>query len=390
MAAAISYGLFFLPLGTKDSLRLFSGNATVVTIFGNNYIHFDYWGHLIGNLMMFVPVGIITSLLFGAIRGRRVFYEILLFNMLVTPLLVSSLWLGIGARYFSSSVPTYGFSGIVAAFAGALVVSLLVFLRRLLKFSLTYSVVAIIAFIPLSFSLTYIAVIGTLAVETSALLAIFFLVSFYMTFRTIDRDVVLKNGSQSGWAKAVLLATPYATLLIFTVFLFPEQVIVGNAEVNVFVHYFGLIIGIISSVLLSAMSKRVNPGNRPSPRPMNKVFAYLWGTSAGNQQPGLTFIRFPLLILLPGATIISVVVVLIHPASSTTIILAVFLAAVLVSLARTLIALPETRKSPVSADLPSIHLRLITWLLTAGSGAALCFLGFVLVVLRARAPSTRT
>jgi hypothetical protein len=244
--------LFFMPIGVKNPLRLFSVNATAVTIFGNNYIHFDFWNHLVPNVIAFLGVGLIMSFLLGTIGMRGLFYKVLIFNLFVTPWLASASWLLFGAKSFSPLTPAFGFSGVVAAFAGALGVSFLLLTGGVMKFRFSYGVVAAIVFVPFVFALTYTFIIGLLALEYALVAGAAFSAYFYLLYRTIDPEVKLRGGTKpSAMRKLYALSLPYLILLIFSVVMFPLQIATKSGEVNIFVHYVGLAIGIISTSLLS-------------------------------------------------------------------------------------------------------------------------------------------
>jgi len=251
LAAAIPFAVYFLPAETKDSFRLFSGNMTATSLYASNYVHFDFWGHLMGNLLVFVPVGILSAILPGRSGRRKLFYLALAFNLLVSPWLLSLLWLTMNSSTGGTPTDSYGFSGVVAASAGVLVVASLIRLRNFLKLRIFPAGIAMMALIPLTFSILYIPVVGSTFLWTSVLLAIIFLGFFYLFF-SANPDFGLKNDRHpSGLKRAYALSIPFWVLFIFTALFFPLQVRSGDTTVNATVHYMGLLIGILLTGFLS-------------------------------------------------------------------------------------------------------------------------------------------
>lgn len=242
--------LFLLPEGWKNTLILHRNSTTLWGIIGNSYVHQEI-SHILSNVVAYL---VVTMAMYGILirlEMRRTFYKVFLVDVLVLPTVISLIWVPVDKWLPNFPNDSLGFSGAVASLVGGLVLSLLIFYHVRYGFRVDYGVATSLFFLLFLFTWTYGFAIGWYGTVLYSAILILFVVYFLLYSRTGQSEIVSPSGKvMPPIARIVFLMVPEAVILLFTVFFFPTQVVIGKSEVNVEVHYIGIVVGLITAFFL--------------------------------------------------------------------------------------------------------------------------------------------
>lgn len=223
--------VFALPASLRSSLVFWYREPTLVTAYAANVVHFRL-GHLLADVVGYVLLASAGYVLAVLAERRRLFLASALTYLLVFPPVLSVLNLAVPRNGV-----TYGFSGVVAAFAGFVPLALAMYTKRRL------SAGAWIRQAPGVF-LASLVVVATVALPDSriAMGATAFVVGATALYgaSTLRRGLITTLArsvrDRRGWGDCFLLG-------IVVVFGFPfagfPQPQVSGAVVNLYVHLLG-------------------------------------------------------------------------------------------------------------------------------------------------------
>jgi len=119
----IIISIFLLPETIKDSLVLHPSNPTFISVFFSNYVHLEFWNHLLGNLIFYL---IVMILIFNIEMDKGRFRKASLLIFIALPFVNSSFVI-----FFTPFLKNaLGFSGIISAFYGYLLFSAYNFIKQ--------------------------------------------------------------------------------------------------------------------------------------------------------------------------------------------------------------------------------------------------------------------
>jgi len=174
---------------------------------------------------------------------RRLFYKLFIAGLLVSPIVISLVWIPINKFIWIGSERSFGFSGVVAAFAGMLTYAIIIFLHEKFKVNVIYAYISSMLAVGLFFDLIYI---GFQNILTTVVLLAVNLFLGYKVIKSVDQKSKLELIRKSKFP-AIVKFSPYMLYLViflFSVSLFPTDIVYQNTIVNFFVHYAGFVIGI--------------------------------------------------------------------------------------------------------------------------------------------------
>lgn len=242
---AIQYGL---PLHLRQAATLSTTTPTFTTLITSSYVHLSS-SHFLDNLLAYLACGTLTCLLCHTL-GRPTWYH-RTFLALVTlgPLLSSILTLQL-LRFVFPTLPivTYGFSGVVAGFAGFLFVILFVLLRDTYdKWIASYSIILVVAGAVSMLLVRYVSPLPSTELGVIAVSACISLAGIGNQVRRID-FTTQSTPSLQAIILGVLILLLAVLCLVFVAALFPAIPASGGATTNVYAHASGVLVGAVLAV----------------------------------------------------------------------------------------------------------------------------------------------
>jgi membrane associated rhomboid family serine protease len=228
-----------LPDSVRGALVLNYGSPGVVQAYTTQFVHAGF-GHLAGNVVVYlVAVALVYPLVVYA-DARRTFYAAFALVLLVVPFPVSFMDLYLVGPT-AGDVPTRGFSGLASAFVGFLPVAVFVFLRENLSEEVrVYESMGL-----------FLAALGVVLLvlngptDPTALLSLSLGFLYYVpVLRRLD---VGAREEFQDWTLPKQALVVYAVLffLVSPVILFPANPAQGDTVVNLVTHFGGFFMGYI-------------------------------------------------------------------------------------------------------------------------------------------------
>lgn len=256
---AVLVAAFLLPAPLKRSFVFEYTDPSAVTAFAAAFVHFDA-AHLLVNLGAYALVVPVVFALRVAVGERTQFYATFATFVVVFPGVLSYLNLAV----LRSSI-TFGFSGVVMAFAGYLPLALADCLDTCFDVGPRSSVAPMLVFLTLGLisALSVQSVVpgnstvllGTSGLVLAALLAaLLYGVSAYEHGANFARNVRTAAGL-SGYFELCVVALLLTFALPFVAF--PTDPTVGDGAVNLYVHLLGYALGFLVTYATTELQARV-------------------------------------------------------------------------------------------------------------------------------------
>jgi len=234
------------PETLKQTLAFSHERFSVYTLSTAAYVH-NGQAHLVGNIVGYLLATIYAYMLCVAVDERRWFWRTFVVFLVALPILVSLSSYVVFATWFpSASVVSRGFSGVVAGFAGFLLVALAVYVRKRYSTELG-GVVGVSAFLVLMATIDFIysgrvrLVVGGLVAAGIALQ-----VGSYVWQAEVDLEELPRRRVAQDIGAVVLV---FAVLGYIVVSMFPADIVQGGSTTNIIAHAMGFLLGISISVL---------------------------------------------------------------------------------------------------------------------------------------------
>jgi len=245
--------IYYLPSDIKELLVLRSDSLNALTFFTSHFVHEDFANHLLPNMLVYLATALLLYGFLSMLNERRLFYRLFAFNCLAMPFILSLIWIAV-CKLWSWNTRSLGFSGIASAFLGALVFAYALFLHKTLKVDTFYAYMSSILLPALIFVLTYFTPTTIIATTTILLIATFIPLG-YKTIKSVDPQAKnqFKERIKNPTTIIIVDLLPYflyLIILIFSLSLFPAQIVQGNTTVNIFIHYTGFVLGIGTAQLI--------------------------------------------------------------------------------------------------------------------------------------------
>jgi hypothetical protein len=207
-------------------------------------------------MLVYLATALLLYGFLSMLNERRLFYRLFAFNCLAMPFILSLIWIAV-CKLWSWNTRSLGFSGIASAFLGALVFAYALFLHKTLKVDTFYAYMSSILLPVIILVLTYFTYFtpATITTITIPLLTAFIPLA-YKTIKSVDPQAKnqfkerIKNPTTAIITVNLLPYFLYLIILIFSLSLFPTQIVQGNTTINILIHYAGLVLGIGTAQLI--------------------------------------------------------------------------------------------------------------------------------------------
>lgn len=240
-----------VPSSLQDQLALRPADPQWYTLLTAAYTHASF-DHLQGNLTGYLlAVGYVYWLCLY-LEHRQWFWQTTLGLLIITPFVVNSANVLLYGTYLPEiGGVARGFSGVVAAFVGFLLVSFTAAIREAHTTQLAQVV-------GVGVTLLLLLLIDTVYARTLRPI-VAGLVVFGICIQAVpilyhrDWDILVQTRSREQLLFQIARSSLIVVVLaILTLQMFPAEVVVGNSFVNIFAHGIGFTVGIaVSAVLLS-------------------------------------------------------------------------------------------------------------------------------------------
>jgi hypothetical protein len=236
--------LFHYSSLLKEILALYPQSPTILSMLASSYLHTTL-PHLMSNLGFFFLIMPFVFVFDYLSNKKMLLVNVLLFFVLLP--VVSSFLNIVVFREIGVTIPSYGFSAIVAGIFGYLAFSMLHYVRdyhgvRFDKgiFQMMWLILYInLAFISLVYGIYLLVVI----------IVFFLMLSLINTYRDYGK-VFLKMRDTTFFHRIVLFAGFLFSLIAGVQGLFPGTIVVDGTVVNIYAHYVGYIFGFVVPALV--------------------------------------------------------------------------------------------------------------------------------------------
>jgi membrane associated rhomboid family serine protease len=240
-----------VPSSLQDQLALRPADPQWYTLLTAAYTHASF-DHLQGNLIGYLlAVGYVYWLCLYLER-RQWFWQTTLGLLIITPFVVNSANVLLYGTYLPEiGGVARGFSGVVAAFVGFLLISFTAAIREAHTTQLAQVVgVGLILILLLLIDTVYAR---TLRPIVAGLVVFGICIQAVPILYHRDWDILVQTRSREQLLFQIAGSSLIVVVLaILTLQMFPAEVVVGNSFVNIFAHGIGFTVGIaVSAVLLS-------------------------------------------------------------------------------------------------------------------------------------------
>jgi hypothetical protein len=226
-----------LPESVRDALIMNYGAPSVLTMYTKHFVHAG-WGHLVGNVTVYLVAVALVYALFLYADERRKFLVGFALVVFVAPVPLSAvdIWI-VGSQV--GDLPSRGFSALASAFVGFLPVAVFVFLREEVSERLrVYESLGLFLI-----GLGVILVIYSGLTEPTTWLALVAGVLYYVhPVWKLDAEERGRFWEWNFWKRSLIM---YAALffVVSPVLLFPSNPTSGGSLVNVVTHFGGFAVG---------------------------------------------------------------------------------------------------------------------------------------------------
>jgi large-conductance mechanosensitive channel len=248
--------VFFLPNSIRETLILHRDYSNIYDIFATHFVHEEF-SHLISNVITYIIVALILYSLLLALHEKRLFYELFFANCLLIPFFISLIWTPFNKFIWVGVMRSFGFSGIVSSFVGAVIYAYVLFLHEKFKVNSLYALYSSISFVALLFGLFYITFTASTVAIISFVL-IYFVWYAYKMIKSIDQKAKMEliQKSKKPILVKILPFDLYLLIFLFSLSLFPIQFVQENTAINFLIHYEGFIMGIAVSFMIHLIDLR--------------------------------------------------------------------------------------------------------------------------------------
>lgn len=240
---------FILPTSVHEALVFDHSEFDIYTLWTAAYIHVDN-GHLFRNLFGYVASTFATGAIFFYRYRHWVLRRIFLVYLVVFPILINLtsyavFWYGFEAFGGESR----GFSGIVGALFGLLLISVIRLTYDRLGWRSAYGVAGTIIFVVI---LRMLVRAGAGTPKNIGLCVLGAIASLYLVIRLdyVRHPKSVLNLDERARLEAVLVAGSAVIITYVLPGMFPLNWVQDDHIVNIFAHFAGFVLGIISGILV--------------------------------------------------------------------------------------------------------------------------------------------
>lgn len=241
--------LMFLPSPLKSQLVLHIYDFRWWQTLTHGFVHQD-WSHFSHNLQGYFLFTILALLLAGLIKEKKRLYQLLLLLALFVPIVSSFVQMRFYPTWLPNLLTSQGGSGVVSSLLSMLPLFWVLYFSKnlniklhtvfFLNVCLTYAgLLFVIIYYPIHHKISMIAVI--------ALLFTLFIFMYKSNWKLIIQRM-MKEAKGNFITYFLLIIVPLFFLMM-PIVLFPRNILVGNSLIDFFMHYAGLILGLIIGYL---------------------------------------------------------------------------------------------------------------------------------------------
>ena len=242
--------LMFLPSGIREILQLNIKNPIWWQYLSQSFVHKN-WNHLSSNMFAYFLFSLLGLILANQCKEKKRFFRFFLFLIITLPILSSYIQIKlypILLSWLPNLKYSSGSSGIVSALAGFIPIFWAVYFNKINKkinldirtscFFLAYIALLFVYTYSKSISPTFIIVL---------FLFILLLLSLLLNFKAIFFEI--SKGSVNNILKTFLLIVAILFFIVTPIIIFPtiDKMFSGGAFVDFFMHYIGIVYGILIS-----------------------------------------------------------------------------------------------------------------------------------------------
>jgi hypothetical protein len=226
-----------LPESVREALVMNYGSPSVLTMYTTHFVHAG-WGHLAGNVLVYLVAVALVYALFLYAEARRTFFLGFALVVFVAPVPLSAmdLWT-VGSQV--GDLPSRGFSALASAFVGFLPVAVFVFLRE--EVSERLRVYESLGLFLIGLGVILIIYSGPTDPVTWVALVAGVLYYVHPVWK-LDAEERGRFWEWNFWKRSLVM---YAALffVVSPVLLFPSNPASGGSLVNVVTHFSGFAVG---------------------------------------------------------------------------------------------------------------------------------------------------
>lgn len=245
----ILFVIMLLPEVIRQNLTFSIYNPSWWQFFSHSFVHKD-WGHFLNNLRGFIIFGLILSVFANKIKEKKLLFCLILTIIISLPILSSLIEFLVYPHFLPMIKTSQGASGIVSALLGVLPIIWIFYFakKEKINFITTYYLNIIMLYVTCLFVFIYTGIHKKLLINLALLsLFVFFLFIYRKNFKLILKSIAEESRGNILFY-FLLFFIPLFFILAPTI-LFPTNVIQGNSLVDFFMHYIGLVYGILVSFL---------------------------------------------------------------------------------------------------------------------------------------------
>lgn len=241
--------LMFLPSSLKNQLVLYIYDFKLWQLLSHGFVH-QSWSHLSHNLQGYFLFTILMLLLVGLIKEKKRFYELILVLSLCVPIASSLVQINLYPRLLPQLLTSQGASGVVSSLLGLFPLFWVMYFSKNLKIKIhnVFFLNICLTYAGLLFVIIYYPIHKNtwMIIVVTSLLALFFFV--HKKNLKLILNSMLKEVKRNIITYFFLILVPLFFLMM-PIVLFPRNILQGNTLIDFFMHYTGLILGLIIGYL---------------------------------------------------------------------------------------------------------------------------------------------
>lgn len=246
LVPAVCLSVFALPQEAQNTLKLQTQQPNPATLLTSAFVHGSA-DHLTGNLVVFELFGFLLLILNKNAGNTRFLVISMVFMTVLLPIIYNLSFILLVEAVFGASLSSFGLSILASGFVGLTVPSLIALYKHKLKtgfgaqtlaLGLIFLTSAVIVY-PYSTNTLNLLFFASLLLSGACLL----FSSFYKTLVTIEKRRLEEVKI------VVLLLLSAVVYFMFLTGLFPAVLVQAEGSiVNIFAHYFGVLVGILPAI----------------------------------------------------------------------------------------------------------------------------------------------
>jgi len=245
----ILLSIMLLPEAIRQILSFSIYEPSWWQFFSHSFVHKD-WGHFLNNLRGYLIFGFILFIFANKIKEKNVLFWLVLSIIISLPILSSLVEFMFYPKLLPMIKTSQGASGIVSALLGILPIFWIYYFSKKEKtnFTTTYYLNIVMLYVASLFVFIYTGIHKRLLINVALLTLFLFFIFIYRKNIKLILKSIAEESKGNILFYFILFFIPLFFILAPTI-LFPTNVIQGNSLVDFFMHYIGLVYGILISFI---------------------------------------------------------------------------------------------------------------------------------------------